>query len=258
MTTQLLDIGDGFSCYSISERETRFIFKEIFQDHCYDIANLPDDPVIIDVGANIGLFTLYAKQKFPASTILSFEPAPRTFEVLSRNLALHKALGVQSYPCGLGVKETTATFTYYPTAPGNSTLFPEQKEGLKALVVERHPEVGPEMMEKWLGVGVEETISIQCLSHFIAGNVSVMKRIDLLKIDVEGAEFDVLAGLDDDHWDLIQNIVLELSEIGNAGALDKMERLLRGKGFVVTRGPSHPGWEKEIHVVKAHRERLAF
>ena len=259
MAVQLLELAEGFSCYSSSSREARHIYKEIFVEHCYDVPNLPSAPFVIDAGANIGLFSLWMKQKYPSAKILAFEPAPQTFDVLRRNLALHGVLSggdaVETYRCGLGVEESSSAkkLTYYPNAPGNSTLYPDQKEGLKALVAQRFPEHGAQVIEGWLGAETQVEVEVQRLSHFLAGYGGGVERIDLLKVDVEGAEFDVLAGLDEEHWALVQNVVLEISEIRNQGALERMERLLESKGFAVTHKAAHPDWSEDILIFKARR-----
>jgi hypothetical protein len=82
-----------------------------------------------------------------------------------------------------------------------------------------------------------------------------VERIDLLKMDVEGAEFAVLEGLDEEHWGMVRNVVLEISDIGNEGALARMRGLLERRGFVVESGATHPGLEA-IYVVKAWREEV--
>jgi len=255
----LLQITPTFSCYTASEHEAKHIFKEIFLDNCYSTPNLPPSPFIIDAGANIGLFTLHTKQAYPTATILAFEPAPLTYDVLRQNLALHglsEDAGIETHKFGLGTEEGTAKFTYYPSAPGNSTLFPDQKEGLIELVMQKFPEHGAKAMEKWLSNGTEVSIPIQRLSYFLREREQrglKVERIDLLKMDVEGAEFDVLGGLDEEHWALVRNVVLEISDVRNEGALARMRRLLEGRGFVVESGATHPDFSEEIFVVKARR-----
>src|ERR1700730_2853894 len=51
-----------------------FIYKEIFVDGCYDVQLGRDDPVVVDVGANTGLFALRIKQLYPRGTVLWFSP----------------------------------------------------------------------------------------------------------------------------------------------------------------------------------------
>ena len=59
-----------------------------------------------------------------------------------------------------------------------------------------------------------------------------VKNIDLLKIDVEGAEYEVLQGIAPDDWGKIKQIVLEVHDL--EGRLDKIQALLKSNGFNIT------------------------
>lgn len=109
MEAQLIHLGNDFPFYVASyngvpsgEYEARFIYKEIFGDSCYDDAQLSHPRLIVDVGANIGLFTVYLKKKYPDCKLLAFEPAPDTFKILTKNVALHKLEGVEILQLALG------------------------------------------------------------------------------------------------------------------------------------------------------------
>ncbi|KAK1966767.1 FkbM family methyltransferase [Colletotrichum eremochloae] len=228
MTAELASLASGFSCYTTSKDEAGFIYKEIYDDKCYDGTELPESPFIIDAGANIGLFSVYMKQKYPSATILAFEPAPETYDILRRNLELHNVSDVETYAYGLSLKATTTKFTYFPNLPGNSTLHPEEKVELRNAIAEHF---GEEAANHNFAGAEEIDVNLQRLSHFL-GSHDGLERIDLLKIDVEGAELDVLLGLDDIHWDMIRNVVLETSV--NSGVKAEIEKLLRDKGFIVS------------------------
>ncbi|KAK4210603.1 methyltransferase sdnD [Rhypophila decipiens] len=231
-TTLELVKTDQISYYAISKIEAQFIHKEIFTDHCYDIADLPSDAFIVDAGANIGLFSLYMKQKHPKSKILAFEPAPECFNVLTRNLALNSwsLPGVTALQLGLSSKAGTLPLTYFPNLPGNSTLLPEEKNKLYEEAVRKR---GKETADARFGGAVKVDVKLERLSDVLREQYpDGPDKIDLLKVDVEGAELDVLKGMDDEHWKLVQNVVVETWE--PSGIRPMIEALLEQKGFEFT------------------------
>ncbi|GHH28999.1 FkbM family methyltransferase [Streptomyces rubradiris] len=248
MGLHLIELEEGFSCYASGEFEARFIYQEIFKDNNYEQSGLPEAPFVIDVGANIGLFSLYMKQKYPAARVIAFEPAPENRQALRQNLELHQADGVTVYPYAVGSEACEATFTYYPAMPGNSTLHPEEKALQKRLMSERLGEQAATDLFQATTI----TVQVDRLSRFLAEHHPEATTVDLLKIDVEGAELEVLRGIDDGDWAKVRNVLLEVDN--TEGALAEIEALLREKGFTVASEPVPLMWEEmQLYYVTAHR-----
>jgi hypothetical protein len=74
-------------------------------------------------------------------------------------------------------------------------------------------------------------------------------RVDLLKIDVEKAELDVLAGIEEPDWPKIQHLVIEVHDIG--GGLQQVRTMLRGHGFRVDTCQENRLSETDMHLVFA-------
>lgn len=159
-----LDVG-GFSLTAPNHYEFAELYEEIFCHHAYGI-HLPEkEPVIIDCGANVGFAAVYFKLLHPGARLLCYEPNPRIFPMLEANL---KAAGASDAVC------------------------------VQAACGEAAGEV--ELHLEWLSHGVNvgnvfgnetEVISVpqEAVSSRIEGPV------DLLKIDVEGAEHAVMRDL---------------------------------------------------------------
>jgi len=80
------------------------------------------------------------------------------------------------------------------------------------------------------------TCSLKRLSDVIrdeekAGHLPAGCPLDMLKVDVEGAEFQVLKGVDEEHWNRVQQVVVEVHDID--GKLEQMCQFLRDRGFKV-------------------------
>ncbi|KAM7213668.1 S-adenosyl-L-methionine-dependent methyltransferase [Rhypophila decipiens] len=229
---RLLELGPDLTVYIGAERDARFIYKEIYQDNCYDITPLPPNAFIIDAGANIGLFTLYMKAKYPSAHILAFEPVPQILDIFRRNLALHNVPtpDVHVHACALGAESVPAKpLTYFPNAPGNSTFVPEEKDLLrKALPAEHYQR----MIDRSSAGATKVDVPVEKLSRFL-DDYPDLKQIDFLKVDVESWELDVLRGIDDRHWNMVRNAAVEVSEL--SGLREEIEALLKSKGFQVER-----------------------
>lgn len=209
---RLLELGqDGpepLQVYAASAIEARFLYEEIFRAGCYADLGLPDRPLVLDVGANIGMFVLFVTRRYPHAEVHAFEPAPVSAALLRRNLELHGLDGVVVHETALGsVAEQDVPFVYYPMIPGNSTRYPEIKELQKANMTRQ---LGSRVVER-MHRGEQITTSVRRLSEFLAGD----RRVDLLKIDAEGAEVDVLRGIDPAQWPLIGQVVLEVQDLAD-------------------------------------------
>jgi FkbM family methyltransferase len=236
---QFVEISSDFGLYTPStegwftEHETTFIYKEIFESDTYAacLGDLPEGAVIADVGANIGVFSLFVKSRVPTATVLAFEPVPDVLEALTRNLERHGVDDVRTSAVALGTEAGEITFTYYPGLPSNSTSYPEDKEAARAAMAAR---IGQEPADRLLD-GVEITVATERLSDALRRQ-GVDRPIDLLKIDVEGAELDVLRGIDDADWPRIRRVAAEVEDVH--GRLDAFRRELTDHGFDVVDSPA--------------------
>jgi FkbM family methyltransferase len=126
----------------------------------------PDD-VFVDVGANMGYFTVLAAQT--AGGVVALEPEPTTFEKLLTNVALNGGTNVRAVRCAAGAREGRVPFYRAPWNDAeNSTV--------------ENPDFEP--------AGEVETSPLARLL-----SDAEIARTRLIKVDVEGGEWDVLAGL---------------------------------------------------------------
>ncbi|GAA2429238.1 hypothetical protein GCM10010191_48230 [Actinomadura vinacea] len=240
----LVSLDDEFRFYTPTDPagdylELKWIFREVFEEDMYRamFAEVPPDGVVLDVGANVGLFTLLLKRERPNAVVHAFEPAPDCVEALRRNVDLQGLSDVTVHPVGIGAEgRSSVPFTYYPRASGNSTRYPEQKKNY-----------GHGLLKESSTIEVE----VQTLSAVLA-RCPELARIDLLKIDVEGAEEDVLLGLAEADWKKVNALVIEVEDLD--GRLGRIESLLAAQGFSTTREyvPMVPK-EHRLFIVRATR-----
>jgi FkbM family methyltransferase len=229
--------------------ETRFLHDEIFVEEVYLRGGivLREDAVVFDVGANIGMFSLFVGARCPSAQVYAFEPVPEVFAKLLRNVD-ERGLVVRPFNYGLSDRDQNVTFYYYPNISIMSCRHDyinwDNEVDLIKLYVANARKNGPPGREEHLAeVGSLadkdfEFIECQCRLRKISDVIDEVgvDVIDLLKIDVQRAEYDVLKGIADRHWPLIQQISMEVhDEAGSPteGRVAQVTKRLADEGFQV-------------------------
>jgi FkbM family methyltransferase len=142
------------------------------------LEQLQPGDTFIDIGANIGLYSILAARRVGATgRVLSFEPSPREFSRLLANLALNEAGAVTPFSVALGSTPGFFDLHIAPTHTGLNTL--------QVSDAARHA-FGGDRVQRVGVVRFDDAIA-----PLLAG-----QRAKLMKIDVEGAEMDVLMGME--------------------------------------------------------------
>lgn len=146
------------------------LYREIFiYQHYLPPRALGPEPVIVDVGANIGLASVFFMEIAPQASILAFEPNPRTYKILQQNLAAREAKAT-THEVALGA------------AAGSGILVEVDDNAGRCEDYLSH--LGS------FGTGTEIDVSVEALSSLLPTGT-----IDLIKLDAEGAEVEIIAEL---------------------------------------------------------------
>lgn len=240
----------------INEYETRVLIYEIFYQNTYLPTDLSLNPgsVIMDIGANIGLFTLFAlKQCKYDALIYSFEPVPDSFECLKKNLAPYNNK-THLYNMGLGdvIEDCSVEFTLFGEDLSTATYKPADKmisnynplldydtllkvsrfrdkslyNQLKFLPFMRKHLIKKNFKNQTLEKKV--LCKLTSLGHFIEKNK--ITHIDFIKIDVEGAEFDVIKSIKPTQFPMIKQLCIEVHNINNR--VKHLDSYLQEQGYL--------------------------
>ena len=256
---QELELPDGRRIVCLQRAETEYLYLDVFDHRTYDRAGIryPESGVVFDVGAHVGLFTLYALDRSPGLEVHAFEPAPPLFEALRRNT--EGLENVRLFPFALSNRRDSGELTFYPNLTGMTSFYPheEQERALLSRILRNLTHLEESRGSALLASSDEYLKERLQASTFTAERRTLsdvlaetgIERVDLLKIDVQKAELEVLAGIAEADWPKIAQLAIELHDLD--GALEKIERLLRGKGYTVTveQDPLHEG--TVVHFVYA-------
>ena len=241
------EVSAGLRVAQQNKNETDYLYHEIFERRCYlqHGVSIERGDWVVDVGANIGLFSLQAAQ-MGAARVYAFEPLGPVCASLRQNARLGGGR-IRVFEHGLSQTEGEAQFTYYP----RYTMMSGQSEYADAVgeveVIKRYLE------NEVRGGSVDAASLLKDADELLAGRFTgqvqqcrlrrltdvlreeQVKRVDLLKIDVQRAEWDVLQGLEAEDWERIGQVVLEVHDWeGGSGRVAEIRELLQQKGYEVT------------------------
>jgi FkbM family methyltransferase len=230
--------------------ETRFLHDEIFVGEVYLRGGivLREDAVVFDVGANIGMFSLFIGARCPSAQVYAFEPVPEVFAKLQQNID-ERGLRVRPFDYGLSDRDQNVSFYYYPNISIMSTRHDyinwDNEVDLIKRYVANERRNGPPGRAEHLAEVEElankdfEFVECQCRLRKLSDVIDEVgvRTIDLIKIDAQRAEYDVLQGIEDRHWPLIQQVSMEVHDEADSptdGRVELVTNRLAEQGFQVS------------------------
>lgn len=194
------------------------IFDEVVLDQGYGFALDRTPEVILDIGANIGFATLYFKNRFPSARIIAMEPDPENFALLQRNTS--------------GLAEVVLIQAALTGTDGRIAL---ERDGLQPSAFHVRATRSEES-------GIE-AVSMPTLLQRIGE-----QRVDLLKLDIEGAEKELFEARDTSWMEKVRTIAVELHDRTRPGcghaffqAATKERRNYEVHEYLVVATRSDPG-----------------
>lgn len=216
-----IQLKDGTK-FRINHYSDLLTIKEVYLDNAYKLKH--SYKTIIDIGGNIGTFSVFAKKKFPKARLITFEPAKKTFALLSENLRINGCHDAQLFNTAVGGKVGLISF------------FSVDQSGLGSMYNVRKN-------------SKTYKVKVQTLESIF--NWAKIQRCNFLKVDCEGAEYEIFLSARMSTLNKIDKIYCEyhdkLTKYNHAVLVD----LFCKSGFRVKIIP-HP-IEDDIGIIEAVR-----
>lgn len=194
-----------------------YILREVFVERVYQrcLEQLPGGAsVVVDIGANIGAFSVLAASQNPALTVYCYEPFAENYRLLQENIQLNGLDGrIRAFQCAVGAERQTKT-VFLSVAGGASSMY--EKRGQKV------------------------NLEVVALKDIFADNH--LERCNLLKVDCEGSEYEVLYSTPEEVFARIDAIGMEFHEQFGTGTGEELRAFLESRGFQVDLEKGPPGY----------------
>lgn len=209
-----LELRDGTQ-FAVRSLMDAWIVKETNLDRDYEVHGtaIQDGWIVVDIGAGLGDFTVFAARRTPHGRVFAYEPASDSMALLDKNLRLNGIKNVDTFP--------------YAVSSKNGELSLDVSGG----VAVQYRTVGDTRSE-----GHKITVRSVALADVLAGLPGGV--CDFLKMDCEGAEYDMLMNLEDAALRRARRICLEYHEDVTAFSYVDLERYFVARGWRVQVHPS--------------------
>jgi FkbM family methyltransferase len=202
-------LKDGTRCL-IRNKSDAIAF---FENFILEVNNLEDkfeiekNDVVIDIGAHVGYFTLYAAKRAQTGMVISFEPTKESFSVLKNNVKINNFQNI--FINNLAVANISESRTFFVDKKyGISNTFYESNTGLE-----------------------KEIVQTTTLDE-IYGKYN-LENIDFLKMDCEGAEFEIILNTSTEILKKIKKISMEIHEDMVPHKVEELISKLSKNGFTI-------------------------
>lgn len=211
-------------CYAMLARPTAssagdiFVLREVLVEETYKdaLALMTAKNIrLVDIGANLGSFTIWTHRVLGVREAFCFEPEPDSFRLLNFNLSLNECKAAKTLECAVGGASRTIKISLDKDSPAGANIY----DGATSSDAKTVPVIA---FEKWL--------------REIEGG------FDLLKMDCEGAEWEIIRQTDPQQFARFQVVVAEVhDDPEHKQSVPEFKQSMENLGFQTVR------WDNKDH-----------
>lgn len=211
--------------FLVPSKALYLVFKEIFVTDFYTIddlvALLPANPVIIDIGANVGYFNIILFSKIKEATVYAYEPIPSNYELFKKNISLN------------------------PSLQNNIHLFNKAVTGIPANYVELFMEASSDnsviaSVYADFDTQNKHSLKVPAISLLQIMEDNKLQHIDLIKIDCEGSEYPIIYETPVSVWNQINMLTIEVHNLDEEKRnVHFLGNFLQQNGYLVQTASAH-------------------
>lgn len=194
-----------------------WVIKETVLDRQYESAGVPlqEGWTVLDIGAALGDYAVWAARQVPSGRVIAVEPYPPSVAALRENLALNQVSNVEIFEGAVSAKS------------GVSTL----RVDANRVVQNTTSNLG----------GQREQVEVKTVSLQQLFDLFSVRRVDYLKMDCEGGEYEILFSVAADTLDKVERICMEVHDGLTEHSRGDMIRFLQEHGYQthLTANPVH-------------------
>ena len=195
-----------------------FVLREVLIAEAYKdvLPHLTRNIRLLDIGANLGAFTIWMHRTCGLREAFCFEPEPDSFRLLNFNLSLNGCAMAKAIAGAVGGKSRMATIALKKSSPGGTNIYSNSNKSPEATPV------SVVALEEWLG--------------------AVDGEFDLLKMDCESSEWEIMRHTDSRHFTRFRLLLAEVHpDPENKQPISDFKRLVEDRGYRTLR------WDDKSH-----------
>ena len=203
------------------------LLNHIWNYDVYRKGSIKKGDIVLDIGSHVGIFSVLASKLVGDSgKVFSFEPSPNNFYLLKKNIKLNDINNITAINKGVSNKQGVKKLFLSLFGYGGNSFFKNQNK--------------------------KDFINIDCISLTEAIEKNKIKKIDFLKMDCEGAEYEILFSSPDDTLNKIKRISMESHDIKKY-FINDLKKFLEEKGFSVKIGESYGEGVRMLYAINKNR-----